>query len=305
VPDALAPGDPSAAAGLLGDWAAAANVSVAELCMRVQSGRAAEARLVEANVGLVTSVMLKLKRSSGGRIDRGTSEQDLMQEGCMALLTAAERFDVGVGCRFSTYATFWVRNALNKVLQEQTRMIRLPARVHSTFSKIRRTSAELAAQQRDGAGPTDEEVARNLDESSLTPAKIRAITQTVLNRPTSLDAPMRKAWGTRQDGLSTIADLIQDPDCIHDAVVSSMLCRDLQAAMEDHLELDERRVLVLRFGLADGVHRTVRRTGEEMGMDKKHVDKLLYSAMSKMRKPHIANALREYLKDGAGGGLQP
>lgn len=286
---------------LLAEWASAANVSVAELCTRVDKGRKAEARLVEANVRLVGALVMRLKRSSGGRIDLGTSEQDLMQEGCVALLTAAERFDASLGCRFSTYATWWVRSALKKVVQEQTRMIRLPGRVHAEFSKIKRTAAELSA--RGDAQPSDEQVAQSLAGSSLTAERVRRITDLMLSRPASLDATLRGSKGS-DDGRNTLADLIEDPDSIQDSVVKSMLCLDMQAAMEHHLELDERRVLVLRFGLADGVHRTVRQTGEEMGLAQKDVNKLLYAAMSKMRKPHVANALRQYLGKG-GAGLRP
>ena len=97
---------------------------------RVHEGKAARERIVASNVRLVCHAVKQLKRGSGGRLDQGTTEADLVQEGCIAILRAAERFDVSMGVRFSTYATFWVRAAIRRALQEQSRVVRLPARVH-------------------------------------------------------------------------------------------------------------------------------------------------------------------------------
>jgi len=213
------------------------------------------ATIVETNVRLVGAAIQQLKRSSGGKIDKGTTEADLMQEGCIALVNAAAKFDVSMGCRFSTYATFWVRNAVRKAMKEQSRTIRLPLRVHHAYGRIQRASAELAA--RTTKPPSDEQVAAMLDERSLDAQKVRLIIDQMHWRTKSLDA---KLGGKQED--FTLGDSIEDDGVSsQEQVVLSMLRSDLRRLMQKYLDPDENRVLMLRFGLTDGVSRTLRQAG--------------------------------------------
>lgn len=273
----------------LEEWANATNISSSELRSVVSDGRRAMATIVETNVRLVGAAIQQLKRSSGGKIDKGTTEADLMQEGCIALVNAAAKFDVSMGCRFSTYATFWVRNAVRKAMKEQSRTIRLPLRVHHAYGRIQRASAELAA--RTTKPPSDEQVAAMLDERSLDAQKVRLIIDQMHWRTKSLDA---KLGGKQED--FTLGDSIEDDGVSsQEQVVLSMLRSDLRRLMQKYLDPDENRVLMLRFGLTDGVSRTLRQIGEELGVEPWTAKRILFSALNKLRKPHVAVSLRAYL----------
>lgn len=243
-------------------------------------------------MGLVGSLVQKLKRSSGGRLDQGITEADLMQEGCISLLRAAERFDVSMGVRFGTYATFWAKAAIRHALHEQTRVVRLPARVHHTFGKIKRATDSLAAQSADRDQVTDAQVSAELATGGvkLSPQKIRQVIEQVKTRPTSLDARLK------DDAGATVLDvIIDDTTRIEADVVQGMLQQDLSALMRSHLRAEEAQVLTLRFGLDDGCARTIRQVGEELGIPYATTKHLLFAALSKMRKPHVARSLRDYL----------
>jgi RNA polymerase sigma factor (sigma-70 family) len=160
-------------------WAAAANLSVPELRDLLREGKQAREAIVGSNVRLVGSIVQQQKRSSGGQVDKGITEADLMQEGCIGLLDAAERFDVSVGVRFSTYATWWVRAAVRRALQEQTRVVRVPSRVHNTYSKIRRATEQLEKQS--DAAVSDDQVSAELATNGvkLSPSRVRQVVQQV------------------------------------------------------------------------------------------------------------------------------
>ena len=278
---------------------AAANVSVEVLQREISEGMRARSRIVESNVALVGSLVQQLKRSCGGRLDSGTTEADLVQEGCIALLRAAERFDVSVGVRFGTYATFWAKAAMRKALKEQTRVVRLPARVHYTYGKIKRASETLEARgERDAADGLvcEEKISSELASTGVTlsPEKIRAVVQQVKRRPSSLDVRL----GT--DSSSSAVDLVADSRRaanVEGEVVARMLQSDLSTVMRRHLREEEAAVLTLRFGLEDGEARTVRQVGEAMGMPYATAKHTLFQALNKMRRPHVAKALRDYLGD--------
>ena len=292
--DALAAADPASRMV----WADAANVSVAELLQQVQEGRAARERIVASNVRLVCHAVKQLKRGSGGRLDQGTTEADLVQEGCIAVLRAAERFDVSMGVRFSTYATFWVRAAIRRALQEQSRVVRLPARVHVDYGKIKR--AQQALQSTEGkSSPSDTELSAELQANGvkLSPEKVRQVIGFVSSRPSSLDRTLngRKAGETSSERA---VDLIRDEKTHLEAgVVQSMLNADLKQLMERHLRPEEVQVLTLRFGLGDNAPRTVREVAEEVQVSYTKAKNLLFSALTKMRKPHVSLALRDYVWD--------
>jgi len=249
---------------------------------------------------LVGKAVQRLKWSSGGRLDVGTTEADLIQEGCIALLRAAERFDVEVGVRFSTYATFWVKAAIQTGLQQQSRLVRLPARVQQTYGKIRRATDALVSQS--GASRdevTDADVSAELLASGiqLSPQRIRQVVEHVRARPVSLDVTLSSSTSSQ----TTVLDLVVDEtSCIQADIVKRLLQADLSALMSKHLRADEQRVLNLRFGLVDGKARTVREVGEECGISYAAAKHVLWTALSKMRRPHVAKALRE-MQDGLEG----
>ena len=285
------------------EWAAAANVTVAELRQQLRAGKRARERIVASNLGLVGYAIRLLKRSSGGRIDEGTTEADLLQEGCIALLHAAEGFDVSLGVRFGTYATFWVRAAIKRALQEQTRIVRLPSRVQNTYGQIMRATDALSRGQSSSAGgsqlPSDNAISEKLEEGGvkLSPQKVRQIIGQVRVRPTSLDRTLDRRGGKGDDDGTTVGDLVRDaskPPPEREMIEDS-LRTDLGKVMAKHLREDEAKVLTLRFGLADGASRTVRQVSEETGLTYARTKHVLFSALSKLRKPHVAVALRDYL----------
>jgi len=280
------------------EWAALAGVSVAELRVELRDGKRARERIVESNVGLVGHAIGQLKRSCGGRLDQGTTEADLLQEGCISLLRAAERFDVSMGVRFGTYATFWVRAAIRRALHEQTRVVRLPSRVQNTYVKIKKAADQLSLAGDAGGAPSDLAVSEELAMGGmkLSPERVRKVINQVHARPSSLDVALRYSGG---DGTErTVVDLVRDERAAVQAnLVSRMLRSDLGSLMSKHLDDDEARVLLLRFGLADGEARTIKQCGEDMGLSYGKSKSLLFAALSKMRRPHVALALRDYMQD--------
>jgi len=276
-------------------WAALAQVSVAELQEQLCAGLQAREHIVASNVRLVGHSVRRMKRASGGRVDHGTTEADLVQEGCIALLRAAERFDVSFGVRFGTYATFWVKAAIERALHEQTRIVRLPSRVHTEYNKIKKVREQLRTSSGQ-MNPSDHEVSAELQANGvkLSPDRVRQVVQHVLVRPSSLDARLGS-----EDSAASVLDLVRDDGEPHEAsIVHSMLRSELTGLMSRHLSPEETRVLVLRLGLEDGKTRTVRAVGEEIGLPYTRAKHVLFSALSKMRKPHVSLTLRDYMADG-------
>ena len=198
------------------------------------------------------------------------------------------------GVRFSTYATFWAKAAVRHALQEQSRVVRLPSRVHHTFSKIKRATNTLQAQGTHHE-VTDDQISMQLAAGGvqLSPQRIRQVIEHVKVRPTSLDARL----GSGTEGGSVIDLIIDDSTRIEANVVQSMLRQDLRTLMSRYLRPQEARVLILRFGLDDGVTRTIRQVAEAADIPYATAKHVLFLALSKMRKPHVALALREYLTD--------
>jgi RNA polymerase sigma factor (sigma-70 family) len=293
-------------AGSRAAWAAAANLTVAELRTQLADGQRARERIVYANVRLVSASIKALKRSSGGQLDAGITEHDLLQEGCISLLRAVERFDVSLGLRFSTYATFWIRAAIKRALNEQSRVVRLPGRVLNDAARIQRAAEALRVRRGGESAPSDAEIAEELQAEQgsssrkLSPQRVRFILQTARSRPSSLDAAVRPGSRGGADPGATVLDLVADSRSSSEAgLVHSMLRGDLDALMQRHLTAEEERMLRLRFGLGDGTARTIRAAGEEMGISYVRAKSLLFGAMHKMRKPHVARALRDYMSDDA------
>jgi RNA polymerase primary sigma factor len=244
---------------------------------QVAQGARAKEALTEANLRLVVSVA---KKYAG----RGMTLLDLVQEGNLGLIRAVEKFQHHKGFKFSTYATWWIRQAITRAIADQARTIRIPVHMVETINKLIRTSRKL--QQELGREPTSEEVGAALE---LAPERVREIMK-ISQEPVSLEMPI----GEEED--SNLGDFIEDHKVLAPADAASR--QMLKEQMEDvlgSLSERERRVLEMRFGLDDGRARTLEEVGREFGVTRERIRQIEAKALRKLRHPSRAKKLRDYL----------
>jgi RNA polymerase primary sigma factor len=249
----------------------------ADLQADKEDGDAARAHLIQANLRLVVSVAKKY-------VGRGLSFLDLIQEGNIGLMKATDKFDYHRGFKFSTYATWWIRQAITRAISDQSRTIRLPVHVGETINRVKKTSHRL--QQILEREPTQEEIAKAM---CITDNKVRQMLD-VSRHPMSLEAPVGS------DGDAFLGDFIEDEGMPAplEMAAQQMLKAHIGDAL-DRLSERERRIVVLRYGLDDGKFRTLEEVGRDFGITRERIRQIEAKALRKLRQPESSAPLRGYL----------
>ncbi|AAK39807.1 RNA-polymerase sigma factor (nucleomorph) [Guillardia theta] len=260
------------------EWTAACKVSdVRKFRSILHNARRAKERMVAANLRLVVSIAKRY-------VNRGMSLQDLIQEGSLGLIRAAEKFDSEKGFKFSTYATWWVKQAVTRAIADHSRTIRLPVHLYDTISAIRKTTRNLNIEI--GRSPTEEEIAKRMDMSV---EKLRNVLQSA--QPTlSLERPLKN-----DDDTSQLSDFIEaDQESPEEHVEKSMLRDDLENVINS-LSPRERDVVRMRYGLDDGRIKTLEEIGQIFSVTRERVRQIEAKAIRKLRQPYRSSILRDYV----------
>jgi len=259
------------------EWATAVEMALPAFRHRLHIGRRAKEKMVQSNLRLVVSIAKKY-------MNRGLSFQDLIQEGSLGLIRAAEKFDHEKGYKFSTYATWWIRQAITRAIADQSRTIRLPVHLYETISRIKKTTKLLSQDM--GRKPTEEEIATKME---MTIEKLRFIAKSA-QLPISLETPIGKEEDSR------LGDFIEsDGETPEDQVSKNLLREDLESVL-DTLSPRERDVLRLRYGLDDGRMKTLEEIGQIFNVTRERIRQIEAKALRKLRHPNRNSILKEYIR---------
>jgi RNA polymerase primary sigma factor len=259
------------------EWAQAVDMALPAFRRRLYQGRRAKDKMVQSNLRLVVSIAKKY-------MNRGLSFQDLIQEGSLGLIRAAEKFDHEKGYKFSTYATWWIRQAITRAIADQSRTIRLPVHLYETISRIKKTTKLLSQEM--GRKPTEEEIATRME---MTIEKLRFIAKSA-QLPISLETPIGKEEDSR------LGDFIEsDGETPEDQVAKNLLREDLENVL-DTLSPRERDVLRLRYGLDDGRMKTLEEIGQIFNVTRERIRQIEAKALRKLRHPNRNTVLKEYIR---------
>lgn len=258
-------------------WANEVNQPLPKFRRRLHEGRRAKEKMVQSNLRLVVSIAKKY-------MNRGLSFQDLIQEGSLGLIRAAEKFDHEKGYKFSTYATWWIRQAITRAIADQSRTIRLPVHLYETISRIKKTTKLLSQEM--GRKPTEEEIATRME---MTIEKLRFIAKSA-QLPISLETPIGKEEDSR------LGDFIEsDGETPEDQVSKNLLREDLENVLGT-LSPRERDVLRLRYGLDDGRMKTLEEIGQIFNVTRERIRQIEAKALRKLRHPNRNSVLKEYIR---------